>query len=102
MVIYECILTRDIMTIGKESLEIFFAFSLLFNALLFIPQSVKIIRDKSAKGVSLLTFLGLVVIQLATIIHAYVTNDVVLFWGYILSIITTGCVVVLILIYRKK
>ena len=90
------------MTIGKESLEIFFAFSLLFNALLFIPQSVKIIRDKSAKGVSLLTFLGLVVIQLATIIHAYVTNDVVLFWGYILSIITTGCVVVLILIYRKK
>lgn len=90
------------MNIEKESLEIFFALSLLFNALLFIPQSVKIIRDKSAKGVSLLTFLGLVIIQLATIIHAYVTHDVVLFWGYVLSILTTGCVVILILIYRKK
>lgn len=90
------------MVILREIIEGIFGAALFINALLFVPQSVRIIKEKSAKGVSLTTFLGLLLIQVAIILHAIIVGDNLLFWGYVASILTTGSVVILILIYRKK
>jgi len=90
------------MVIVKEIVEFIFSIALFVNALLFIPQSVQIIRKKTAKGVSLLTFLGLLLIQFAIVLHGIIVHDLLLIWGYVISMLTTGSVVVLVLIYRKK
>jgi MtN3 and saliva related transmembrane protein len=82
--------------------EIIFSLSLLLNALLFIPQALRIFKVKSASGLSLLTFAGFNFIQLATVCHAYLTKDWILFFGYLLSLITCGIVTFLIVRYRSN
>ena len=79
-----------------------FSLALFINALLFIPQILKIVKDKSAQHVSLLTFLGLFLIQLTIVLHGFVKQDLLLVVGYIISMITCGTVVVLIFRYSKK
>jgi MtN3 and saliva related transmembrane protein len=81
-------------------IEIVFSFSLVANAALFIPQAVKIYKRKSAYGVSLITFAGFNFIQLATVFHAYLAQDWILFWGYIISLIAGSTVTALIIKYR--
>ncbi|MSP53365.1 MAG: response regulator [Gammaproteobacteria bacterium] len=89
------------MAIIKNLIELVFGLALFANALLFLPQIICIIKEKSAKGVSLFTFLGFLLIQLAIIFHALIIADYLLLFGYLLSIITCGSVVGLILWYRK-
>lgn len=50
--------------IWKDLAEIGFAVSLLANAVLFIPQIVKLMKIKNSEGVSTITFLGFNVIQI--------------------------------------
>ncbi|MCK4870525.1 MAG: hypothetical protein KAS93_05380 [Gammaproteobacteria bacterium] len=90
------------MDILKTIINVVFECGLFVNALLFIPQIVRIVREKSSRGVSLLTFFGFWVIQLFVILHALVSNDYWLLIGYSISFIACGSVVVLILIYRKR
>ncbi|MBY0544004.1 MAG: PAS domain-containing protein [Gammaproteobacteria bacterium] len=85
----------------KEIIELVFSAALFLNALLFVPQAVRILIEKSAKGVSLTTFLGFLVIQMAIILHAISAHDSMLMIGYMLSLITCGSVVVLALFYRR-
>ena len=77
-----------------------FTICLLANALLFIPQIITIIKNKSSEGVSLITFGGFNVIQLFTMFHGLVTHDYLLAGGYFISIMTCGTVTVLIVYYR--
>jgi MtN3 and saliva related transmembrane protein len=79
-----------------------FAFGLFINAALFVPQIVKILKEKSAKGVSLSTFLGFWLIQIFIVLHAVLVKDYLLLVGYLLSIITCGMVVFLIILYRNN
>jgi uncharacterized protein with PQ loop repeat len=69
---------------------------------LFIPQAIQIIREKSAKGVSLLTFLGFLLIQFTIVLHGFVVKDHLLVIGYIVSMVTCGTVIALVLRYRQK
>lgn len=89
------------MEIIQYIVEFIFSIALFINALLFLPQIFKILRERSAKGVSLVTFLGLLLIQFAIVLHGLIIHDVVLIVGYIFSMITTGAVVVLIFMYRN-
>lgn len=88
------------MEIVKTAIEFFFSTALFINALLFIPQTYRIIKEKTEKGVSLVTFCGFFLINLAIVLHAMVRADYVLLAGYIFSLITCGSVVLAILFYR--
>jgi MtN3 and saliva related transmembrane protein len=86
----------------ESFVEIVFGVCLFINAFLFVPQASRLLKAKNAQNLSLLTFGGFNVIQLFTLLHAYLHKDLVLFFGTLLSLITCGSVSVLILIYRKK
>jgi uncharacterized protein with PQ loop repeat len=82
--------------------EFIFGAALFINALLFIPQSIRILKEKSAASVSLTTFVGFLLIQFAIVLHGIIVHDLILIWGYIISMLSTGLVVVLTLKYRNK
>jgi two-component system aerobic respiration control sensor histidine kinase ArcB len=83
-------------------IEFVFSAGLIFNALLFIPQALKIIREKSAKGVSFFTFFGFLLIQSTIVLHGIIAHDHFLVAGYLFSMLTCGSVVALILFYKKN
>ena len=82
--------------------DIFFMAGAFLNATLFIPQILLLYKTKQTNNLSLSMFLGFNMIQLATLLHGYMSDDPMLTFGYTLSFITCGCVTVLILLYRKK
>ncbi|GHU11733.1 hypothetical protein FACS189449_03800 [Alphaproteobacteria bacterium] len=82
-------------------IEVVFGFGMFINAVLFIPQAVKIYKTKNADGVSLATFVGFCVIQLFTVLHGYIHQDYVLMFGYALSFVFCATVTFLIFLYRK-
>ena len=77
-----------------------FSVSLLVNAILFIPQIQAILKNRSAKGVSLVTFGGFNIIQLFTLFHGLLIGDYLLAIGYLLSVLTCGTVTFLIVYYN--
>lgn len=85
----------------RAIVDIIFGLGLFLNALLFIPQALRLFRFKDAAGISLLTFLGFNIIQLFTVLHAYFEKDYILMFGFLLSFITCGIVTSLIWVYRK-
>ncbi len=90
------------MNLTKEIVQFVFSAALFINALLFIPQAIKIVKEKTTKDVSLTTFLGFLLIQLAIVFHGIIVQDYLLIFGYAASMITCGTVVALILFYGKK
>lgn len=80
--------------------EFGFAIGLLINALLFIPQITVILKTKSVKGVSFITFFGFNLIQFFTMMHGFIAQDYILAFGYLLSILTCGTVTFLIIYFR--
>lgn len=83
-------------------IETFFGFAIFINALLFVPQIIAVVKQRSAKDVSLITFAGFVLIQLATVCHAVYRKDVLLGAGTGLSLILCSSLVCLIIVFRKK
>ena len=88
------------MSLAEHIVQYGFSISLIVNAALFIPQIISLIRTKSTKGISLITFAGFNVIQLFTLLHGIYVYDYLLAGGYLLSIITCGTVSLLIIYYR--
>lgn len=88
--------------ITADVINLIFSAALFFNAILFIPQAVRIVKEKTAEGISLITFSGFLIIQLATVFHAVAVHDYILMSGYLLSLMTCGSVTLLALIYKKK
>lgn len=82
--------------------ELVFAFGLFVNSVLFIPQIIELYRVKSSRSLSLTTFFGFNIIQIFTILHAYIHGDKILLWGNLLSLCTCGMVTVLIVMYRSR
>ena len=76
----------------KSFIEIMFGLGMFLNALLFIPQAIRLFRAKNTAGLSLLTFAGFNVIQLFTILHGYLNKDYILMLGFLLSFVFLwGC-----------
>lgn len=90
------------MEIIKNIIELIFSLALFINALLFIPQAIKIFKDKTSKGLSLLTFVGFLLIQFAVVLHGLINQDYILVIGYLLSMVTCGAVVILALRYKHQ
>jgi MtN3 and saliva related transmembrane protein len=87
--------------IARQFIEVMFGLGLFFNAALFIPQAIKIFKSKNVAGVSLITFAGFNLMQFFTILHAYLNNDYLLLFGFLLSFIFCGVVTILIFMYKK-
>ena len=87
--------------IFEHFIEVMFALSMFVNAILFFLQAVKIYKTKSAAGLSLITFSGFNIIQVFTILHAYIHRDYVLIFGFTLSLFISGIVTLLIFSYRN-
>ena len=86
----------------REIVAIIFGLGLLVNAGLFLPQSMKIFRNRSAKGVSILTFAGFNVLQITGVLHGYYQNDPSLIIGMFASFIACFSVTFLSIVYRNR
>lgn len=86
----------------QNFIETGFFIGLLVNALLFVPQAIKLYRLKSSQGISMITFAGFNVIQAFTAMHAYLVHDTLLLLGYVFSFITCGAVTLFAFLYRHN
>lgn len=86
----------------KEIIGIIFGLGLVINGGLFVVQAVKIVKSRSAKGVSTFTFAGFNVLQITGILHGIFQKDIYLLTGMIASFLACGAVTVLSIIYRDK
>jgi MtN3 and saliva related transmembrane protein len=86
----------------KEIVAVAFGLGLMINASLFIPQAAKILRSRSAKDVSLLTFGGFNLLQLIGVAHGYLQGDLSLLLGMVASFVACGAVTVSGLVYRRS
>lgn len=86
----------------KTIVDVAFGLGLFVNALLFVPQIIKVWRAKSAHGLSVWTFGGFNLIQLVSILYGYYAHDFILMLGFGLSFISCGVVTVLILFYKRR
>ena len=75
--------------------------ALLSNAALFIPQAWQLFRAGTARGISLPTFGGFLIIQSILLSYGLYQHDWVLSLGYALSLCTCSPIVGLTLYYRK-
>ncbi|MCK4766490.1 MAG: hypothetical protein KAW12_30120 [Candidatus Aminicenantes bacterium] len=86
----------------KEIIAVIFGAGLMANGLLFVLQAIKIVRAKSSKGVSILTFAGFCILQVTGILHGIFQQDISLILGMSASLLACGSTTVLAIIYRDK
>lgn len=86
----------------RTAIDMIFALGLFINAILFIPQAIKLYKSKRSHDLSLLTFIGFAITQLAAIAYGLLKKDIILTLGYLLSLITCGTVIFFIIFYRCK
>lgn len=86
----------------EKFIEAVFSLGLFINAVLFVPQIIRLYKSKHANDVSLLTFGGFWLIQVFIVLHGVINHDKLLIIGYSLSLLSCGIVVLLILMYRIK
>lgn len=90
------------MDVITKIIELIFISALFINALLFVPQAIKIYQKKHSEDISLVTFIGFFLIQVSIILYGFIKQDYLLTFGYLLSAIACVTVIVLALFYRKK
>jgi MtN3 and saliva related transmembrane protein len=88
------------MQIINSLINIIFALALFANGLLFIPQIMRLYKNKHAGDISLITFAGFNILNLFAVLHGIVVNDKILIIGYGLSVITNTVVTALIIKYK--
>lgn len=86
----------------KYIVEVAFGLGLIAKALMFAPQAWKLYKAKKSDELSLLTFLGLSIMQLLTVLHAYFNHDRLLMIGVLLSFIFCSSVTFMIVFYRMR
>ena len=86
----------------KEVVGVIFGLGLMANAGLFVIQAIKILRAKSAKGVSIFTFAGFSFLQMTGILHGIFQKDIYLLSGMVASLLACGTVTILAIIYRNR
>ena len=84
----------------REIVTFFFGLGFIFNASLFIPQALQILKMRSARNISLITFAGFNLIQLNGVLYGYYQKDWILMYGNLISFITCGIVTVLAIYFK--
>lgn len=83
-------------------IEFVFSMAMFINALLFVPQIIRLLKKKNSEDVSFITFFGFLLIQLATLLHGAINHDILLVLGSGLSMVACGSVAILVVWYRLR
>ena len=80
-----------------------FSFILIFfiNALVFIPQALQILKQRSATTISIATFSGLLLIQFSLTLYGAFIGNLILALGCILSVLAVGAILGLAIYYKR-
>lgn len=89
------------MYIIKTLVDFFFGVGLFINAMLFIPQALRLYRTKNAKELSKITFVGFCLMQFSAVMYGLMHQNMILVIGYALSLLTCSMVTVLIFKYTN-
>jgi MtN3 and saliva related transmembrane protein len=89
-------------SIIKIIIEGQFGIGLIINAALYIPQLLRIVKEKGARELSLIMFGGFWFITLTQVIYGFYIHNIMLAWGTLLTLVTCGVVICLIFVYRKN
>lgn len=79
-----------------------FILLLLVNALLFLPQALRILRKKTADEISLFTYIGFWIIQFIFVIFALNNDNYWLVFAYLIGMVACGLVIALVFRFRKR
>ncbi|MBK2123924.1 PQ-loop domain-containing transporter [Fangia hongkongensis] len=79
-----------------------FSLALFLNGILFVPQVLRICKERSSSSVSLITFFGFIVIQFTSVLYGILIDDWILILGYSFSMITCGLVIISLVKYHDK
>ncbi len=74
----------------------------LANAFLFIPQIIKLMRSRSAEGVSISMYAGFLLLQLVTGADLLFHRVWTLAFGMAASTVATSTIILLCLKYRRR
>lgn len=85
----------------KYVIELVFCIGLLLKAFSFLPQAIRLYKIKKSDELSLLTFASLNIMQILTVLHAYIHQDYILMFGVLLSLLFCVSITFMIIIYRK-
>ncbi|WP_224728199.1 PQ-loop domain-containing transporter [Cysteiniphilum sp. JM-1] len=82
------------------TIQVMFALSLFVNALLFLPQTIKVVKLKSSENISIITFAGFLLIQFVCVLYGLLIKDWILTSGFIFGMVTCVTVVITAIYYR--
>ncbi|MDF1760498.1 MAG: PQ-loop domain-containing transporter [Coxiellaceae bacterium] len=77
-----------------------FGIGLFVNAMLFVPQLYRIIKEKSAKELSLIMFIGFCLTQLSAIAYGVVHSEWEIVVGFGLAFILCFAITTISVFYR--
>jgi PAS domain S-box-containing protein len=84
------------------TLDNLFTLALVLNAIFFIPQIIRVVRNGNSENVSIVSFVGFWFIQLVVMFHGYFHQNSVQFFGALLSLAFGGSLLICLFIYRDK
>ena len=85
----------------RLAVDLIFDLGLVINAVIYFPQIIKIIRTKEARDLSLMTFIGIALLQLSFALHGYFHQDRELTIGMLAAFLVSCWLVFLMIRYRK-
>lgn len=85
----------------KFIVDLIFDLGLFINAVIYFPQIIKIIRTKETRDLSLVTFIGIALLQLSFALHGYFHQDNGLTIGMLAAFLVSSFLLFLIILYRK-
>ena len=68
----------------------------------YFPQAYKIIKNKSSKNISIMTYAIFSICATIWLVYGFVSKSATIIWGFIFGVIGAWLVLILSIIYRKK
>ncbi len=85
----------------KLVVDVVFDISLFINAIIYVPQIIKVIRLKESRDLSFITFFGICLLQLIIALHGYFYQDYGLMIGMLAAFVVSCTLTFLLVKYRK-
>ena len=72
------------MSVIEWIITLLFSLALFVNALLFIPQALKLYKEKISTSTPLASFFCFIIIQLSAVMYGFIIHDYIIISGYLL------------------
>jgi uncharacterized protein with PQ loop repeat len=79
-----------------------FGIGLVINSLLYVPQILRLFKEKRSNELSYVMFLGFLCLTLSQVMYGFFMQDWIMAFGNMFTFLTCGAVVCLIIKYRKN